>query len=37
MMSEAKTSGVNNKHTTTAFYLGEMPIDMSTNPERYVL
>ena len=37
MMPEAKTSGANNKHNTTAFYVGEMPIDMRTSLERYVL
>ena len=36
MMAEAKTGGVHNKHTTTAFYLGEMPIGMRKNFERYV-
>ena len=37
MMSEAKTSGIKNKHNTAAFYVGEMPIDMRANLERYEL
>ena len=36
MMAEAKTGGVHNKHTTTAFYLGEMTIDMRKNLEPHV-
>ena len=33
MVSDAKTSGVKNEHNTTAFYVGEMLIDMRTNLE----
>ena len=36
MMAEAMTGGVHNKHTTTAFYLGEMPIGMRKNLDRNV-